>query len=85
MGAFLGAVPLREKAPSFLCADADWGFGAPPAVVGMEGREREGVLTPDGWLLGPAFSGVAASLAFSSDSSAAWSWGGEAAGFDIAT
>ena len=84
MGAFLDAVLLRAAAPSFLCADNDWGFGAPPAVVGTEGRERECALTPDGWLLGAAFSGVAASLAFVSDSGAVWSWGG-GADFDIAT
>jgi hypothetical protein len=50
----------------------------------MEDRERVGVLAADGWLLGAAFSCVAALLAFFSGSGAVWSWGG-GADFDIAT
>jgi hypothetical protein len=77
-------VLLREDAPSFLSADADWGFGAATAAEGMEDRERVGVLAADGWLLGAAFSCVATLLAFFSGSSAVWSCGG-GADFDIAT
>jgi hypothetical protein len=50
----------------------------------MEDRERDGALAADGWLLGAAFSCVAALLAFFSGSGAVWPCGG-GADFDIAT
>ena len=80
----LGEDVPPADAPWFLCADADWGFGAAPAADGMEDRERVGALAADGWLLGAAFFCVAALLAFFSGSGAVWPCGG-GADFDIAT